>query len=400
MSPTPVAVTLADRARLVQLGGDRRGGRRALRRPDRARSSGSTSTPRPHPPDARGRLLAAGRFETPPLRVPAVRLPAARRGGRGALRRRRPTRSLVGAGADEILDLVAKAFLPAGGAAVDPDADLRDVPGRHRAARARASSPSRGCGPDRGLGDRRRRPSAPRPRDGDARLAVQPEQPDRPARSRTARSSAARRASPADAAADGRPSPRSSSSTRRTPSSSGDVPAPAPRALPEPRRRPDREQGLRAGRPAGRVRGRRAARRIARIAPVPAAGLRRDDLASRSSTEALRDAGGPARPTSPASRRERDRLADGARARPAGASGRRSRTSCWSTSATAERAAAAALRAPAAGPRAADVRRRPSARRTRLRLTVRDRAENDRLIEAAREIAPTLPPIPARETTA
>ena len=42
MSPTPGHDQPADPARELQLGGDRRGGRRSLRRPDRRRSSGST----------------------------------------------------------------------------------------------------------------------------------------------------------------------------------------------------------------------------------------------------------------------------------------------------------------------------------------------------------------------
>ena len=143
MSPTPVTFTLADRPGLVQLGGHRRGGRRALRRPDRATIVRFDLNTSPAPPALVARLLAAGALRDAALRVPAVRLPPARRGRRRALRRRDRTRSSSGAGADEILDLVGKAFLPAGRRGGRPDPDLRDVPGHHRAARRDASSPSR-----------------------------------------------------------------------------------------------------------------------------------------------------------------------------------------------------------------------------------------------------------------
>ncbi len=73
----------------------------------------------PTPPDLAMRVLAAGQFETPLSEYPPsdyrrlVDAAAARYGvNRDEL--------LVGAGADEILDLIGKAFLPAGGAAVVP----------------------------------------------------------------------------------------------------------------------------------------------------------------------------------------------------------------------------------------------------------------------------------------
>src|SRR4051794_36603801 len=73
----------------------------------------------PTPPELATRVLAAGRFASPLSEYPPsdyrrlVDAAAARYGvGRDEL--------LVGAGADEILDLVAKAFLPPGGAAVLP----------------------------------------------------------------------------------------------------------------------------------------------------------------------------------------------------------------------------------------------------------------------------------------
>jgi histidinol-phosphate aminotransferase len=73
----------------------------------------------PAPPELAARVLAAGRFESPLSEYPPsdyrrlVEAAAARYGvGTEEL--------LVGAGADEILDLVAKAFLPPGGSAVIP----------------------------------------------------------------------------------------------------------------------------------------------------------------------------------------------------------------------------------------------------------------------------------------
>jgi histidinol-phosphate aminotransferase len=73
----------------------------------------------PTPPPFVGRLLAAGRFETPLSEYPPSdyrRLidAAAARYAVGT------DEILVGAGADEILDLIAKAFLPPGSAAIVP----------------------------------------------------------------------------------------------------------------------------------------------------------------------------------------------------------------------------------------------------------------------------------------
>jgi histidinol-phosphate aminotransferase len=73
----------------------------------------------PAPPELAQRLVAAGRFETPLSEYPPAdyrRLieAAAARYGVGT------DELLVGAGADEILDLVVKAFLPVGGTAVLP----------------------------------------------------------------------------------------------------------------------------------------------------------------------------------------------------------------------------------------------------------------------------------------
>jgi histidinol-phosphate aminotransferase len=73
----------------------------------------------PTPPELVGRLLAAGRFETPLSEYPPSdyrRLVGAAAEAYGVA----TDELLVGAGADEILDLVGKAFLPAGGSAVIP----------------------------------------------------------------------------------------------------------------------------------------------------------------------------------------------------------------------------------------------------------------------------------------
>ncbi len=73
----------------------------------------------PAPPGLAQRLLAEGRFEAPLSEYPPSdyrRLVAAAASTYGVA----PEEILVGAGADEILDLIGKAFLPAGGEAVIP----------------------------------------------------------------------------------------------------------------------------------------------------------------------------------------------------------------------------------------------------------------------------------------
>ena len=131
---------------------------------------------------------------------------------------RRP-RSSSAPGADEILDIVGQGLHPARRSRGHPDPDLRHVPRPDRAARRdRGRGPAawrggrlgarRGCRTPCRRRDRRRR-----------RLAVQPEQPDRPARTRRHDRRAPGRRWPRT-----RPRPgarhRSSSSTRPTPSSS------------------------------------------------------------------------------------------------------------------------------------------------------------------------------------
>ncbi len=73
----------------------------------------------PTPPALVGQLLAAGRFEVPLSEYPPTdyrRLVDAAAARYGVS----PAEILVGAGADEILDIVAKVFIPAGGHAVVP----------------------------------------------------------------------------------------------------------------------------------------------------------------------------------------------------------------------------------------------------------------------------------------
>ncbi len=91
----------------------------------------------PAPPAIVSRLLAAGRFETPLSEYPPsdyrrLVAAAAARYGVGT------DEVLVGAGADEILDIVGKVFLPAGGAAIipTPSYSMYRVITEQRAARA------------------------------------------------------------------------------------------------------------------------------------------------------------------------------------------------------------------------------------------------------------------------
>jgi len=73
----------------------------------------------PAPPELAGRVLAAGAFETPLSEYPPAdyrRLVEAAARAYGV----DPAELLVGAGADEILDLLGKVFIPPGGSAVIP----------------------------------------------------------------------------------------------------------------------------------------------------------------------------------------------------------------------------------------------------------------------------------------
>ena len=158
----------------------------------------------PTPPALVDRLLAAGRFETPLSEYPPsdyrrlVEAAAARYGVRA-------DEIIVGAGADEILDIIAKAFLPAGAAAIVPAPTY---------AMYRVDTEQRGAtviavprlGQDDGYAldlaairrGRRREP----PSSGCATRTTRPPCPSRMARSRRCCAG-----SPADAAADGREPP-------------------------------------------------------------------------------------------------------------------------------------------------------------------------------------------------
>ena len=81
----------------------------------------------PAPPDLVGRLLAANRFETtlseyPPSDYRRLVIAAAADATASSA-----SEILVGAGADEMLDMIAKAFLAPGLKAVVRDPDLLDV---------------------------------------------------------------------------------------------------------------------------------------------------------------------------------------------------------------------------------------------------------------------------------
>ena len=354
--PDPGHVSLPTAPGVVQLGGHRRGGRGAYGvDPATIVRFDLNTSPRPR----RSSLARAARrrpLRVAALRVPAVGLPPARGGGRGATYGVGTDEILVGAGADEILDLVGKAFLPAGRRGGDPDADLRDVPRRHRAARRRRRSPSRGWPLTRAgpwMSPRFARP----PRDAQVVWLCSPNNP----------TGLAEPPGAIAALLDGhrrrrrrrRPSgPRSSSSTRPTPSSSDASLLPlrlgtrtSSSSEPRARRTPSpgcgsgsRSRGPRRS-PGSRRTGRRArSRRVAsRSSPRPS-GARRD-----------------ARRTSP--RRGR-----------AGSVRRRPRGRRLARRAVGHELPARPLReprgrrgrrrgAPPQRPRAADVRRRPSPRR-------------------------------------
>ena len=219
MSPTPATFASPIKPVLVVVGGHERGDRGALRRAGRA----GRPVRHEHLPDAaatgRGSCWPRDEFEVPVSEYPPsdyARLVEAAAARYGVAREE----LLVGAGADEILDLVAKAFLPPGGAAVLPVPDVRHVRGADRAARRerRAGPASR---VDRTEGSRSMSARSARPpRNAVPGLAVQPEQPDRRGRAGGTRRRAARRA--ARGCASGRPRmPPRSSSTRRTSRSPG-----------------------------------------------------------------------------------------------------------------------------------------------------------------------------------
>jgi histidinol-phosphate aminotransferase len=118
MSPTPVTYTspTAPSTYSWEATNEEVASRYGLRADEVVRFDLNTS---PVPPAMVGAILAAGRFETPLSEYPPsdyARLTAAAAARYGVAR----DELLVGAGADEVLDLVAKAFLAPGLAAVVP----------------------------------------------------------------------------------------------------------------------------------------------------------------------------------------------------------------------------------------------------------------------------------------
>jgi histidinol-phosphate aminotransferase len=118
MSPTPVTFTLPDQPASYswEATDEEVAARYGVDPATIVRFDLNTS---PAPPELAARLLAAGRFEAPLSEYPPSdyrRLIEAAAATYGVA----TEELLVGAGADEILDLIGKAFLPAGGAAVIP----------------------------------------------------------------------------------------------------------------------------------------------------------------------------------------------------------------------------------------------------------------------------------------
>jgi hypothetical protein len=213
------------------------------------------------PPELAARP-AGGAFER---RCPSTRRPTTAGSSRRPPRATasRPTSCSSGAGADEILDLVGKAFLPPGGAAVVPAptyAMYRVVTEQRGAGRRRARGRRRAAGRSTS-----RRRGAPRP---DARSSGCAARTTRPASPSRRRDRALLDGLAADAARPaGAPIVVLDEAYAEFVGTSLLGSAPAS----EPRRRPHREQGLRARRAAGRVR-RRPARDDRPDRSVPSTG--------------------------------------------------------------------------------------------------------------------------------
>ena len=309
MSPSPFAVTLADRSRLVQLGGDRRGRRRALRHPGRA---GPPVRPQHLARAARAARRAArrGPVRDDALGVPAGRLPPPGRGGRRRVRRR-DRRARPGRRRGRDPRHVHEGVPARGRGRRRLGPDLPDVPDPRRAARR----------------PRDRRP-APRPRTTAGRWTCRRSarrlasatlvwlcNPNNPT-GRAEPDGAIERCSTgiaADAAADGRPAPAvvvDEAYSEFTGAIGDRAPRPATRTSSRsarPRRRtrsPACGSGSRSAPPAT----------IRRDRPVPPAGLDQHGLRDRRHGGAARP-GGDARERRARGQRERPRLAAGARGR-------------------------------------------------------------------------------------
>ena len=218
MSPTPVTFTTADRARDLHLGGDRRGGRRALR-PRPADDRPVRPQHLPHPAGARRPAPRGRPVRGAAVRVPADRLPPARRGGGRPLRRRARPRSWSAPGRTRSsTSWPRRSSRPAARAVVPTPtyAMYRVLTEQRRRDRRRRPAAGRG----RRLGARpRRRPRGrrdpARPSSGCAARTTRP-----PCPSPTARSTPSSPAWPPTPPRPGASHP-SSSSTRPMPSSSG-----------------------------------------------------------------------------------------------------------------------------------------------------------------------------------
>ncbi len=307
----------------------------------------------PAPPEMVAGILAGGAFDAPLSEYPPSdyrRLVETAAGVYGVA----TDELLVGAGADEILDLVGKAFLTPGGLAVIPTPTyaMYRVVTEQRGATAVLVA-RLGAGP--GLRARRRRHARRRGRRR-GRLAVQPEQPDGPARARRHDRRAPRwHRGQRRRGWSGAGDRRHRRGLRRVRRRIAPGPAPSP---PERHRRPDRQQGLRPRRPPRRVR-RRPARDDRPDRALSAAGIGVDgqrDGRDRGAGRPARDAREhrPGRRRAGSSRRgaavgglvgRADRHELPARRLRHGRSRRSGRD-----------------RTPPAGSRAADVRRGPSAR--------------------------------------
>ena len=352
--PEPVRRQLPDRSRLVQLGGHRRGRRRALRHPDRPGAAvrpqhlaGAARTPR--------RAPGRGPLRDDAVGVPAGRLPQPRRGGRGGVRRR-DGRARAGRRRRRDPRHVHEGVPARGrGRGRSPSRPTRCT-GSTPSSAAAARSSSRASGATRAG-----RSTSPAVREAapirDARLALQPQQPDRPGGARRGDRRAARR-------------PGGRRGGRWTTGAGGGrrrgvqrvhrrVRHRAPGPPSQPRRRPDGVEGVRARRPAGRVRARRRLDHPARR-PVPAAGLDQHRLGDRGD-------GGAARPGRHArQRRARPRAsvrASPRASRPPGCA--RSRRSPTSSSSTWSRPSARRRRRSRSCPAASSRARSATATRSR-----------------------------------
>ena len=240
----------------------------------------------PAPPELAARVLAAGRFETglseyPPSDYRRLTAAAAARYGVAS------EDILVGAGADEVLDIVGKAFLPADGTAVIPTPSyaMYRVLTEQRAARVRPV-PRLGASAGYAIDVSLTRTIG---RGADLVWLCSPNNPTALAEPEGAI------ADPPGGSGDRCRTGRADRPGRRPRRGlcrvHGGQPAPAPRGVSTTGRDPDAQQGLRPGRAPGRVRDRHPGHGPGDGA-VPAAGLGVDGVGDRCDR-------GPRRPVDP-----------------------------------------------------------------------------------------------------